>query len=1848
MIRHMGRFSRVHSTLRSFSCGLFIGMFFMVGGLLAERAGLLEHLFDLVYAANTGTIRPNNNSTTNQGTANTCGGTATQHHLCLDEVVTQPTTPSNTTNDSVDQLRNNVSFLQMGDNITDADTVTSISVWVYHKEGSANMLLDVALFDNGESVQIGTTQPLPVITTGTGGWSQAQFNSLSLTQTQLTNLRVRLQCTRASGGGSTNCRSFAMYADVTYDPVTNITVSAEGSQQDVNLGFTNQYVGGMFVFNGEVDARDITSITITETGSVDAQNDLSNVRLYYENAADCTGQTYDGTENQYDTAKTFNGSNQATFSVSSGVGASTTAQLCVYPVVDVDDTATAGETILLQITDPSTEVTGSGSAVVQPATAVAITGTTNILEEDLRQTRYHWRNDNGTNETDATSATNNTEGVAYDGFPRNQPKRLRVEVSNEGTGISDATQYVLEYGEKVTDCSAITEGNWIGVGDADDDWNEVASAVISSGNTSNIALLANGAVTDDNTFFDGVGALRSNSATSGAITLANNEFTELEYTIQATNAATDGGSYCFRVTAAGNPITYTIYPEAIIGADLTVSAFGTQTTEILIPTTGAYNGGGFSVVDNSAGSTHDINSVTIHASGTVDIQNHIDDIQLWYEYDTTGGDNYNCSDQGYGVGGTEFQYGVTDTDGFSATGTSTFTDTGVTASTTSGVCFYVVYTVTSNANDGELIEVWMQDPTQDITLGGSGSLSPAALIDINGFSTLVAEYPVQIRYHWRDDLGSETTANSVTNGNENTVFEEMSRNTTYRIRIEVSNEGGATTTAKQYSLEWGAKVSSCSEITNWIGLDDDTNDEFTMFNSGNISDGNTTNILSSSNGAVTDENNDFVGTGALRDTTATSGSITLDPTDFTELEYAIRATSNTSEGGSYCFRVTDQGTPLPQYVVYPEAKIKLGTDFAVYRNFFDMTSTSTTLFNGNQYTLQLNDPSRAFIRITNTSHTGAGPGGNSNYNADDVTVYIMNGWNIATSVTFARSDFPSSDTRVYWEVVEYIGDDGGENQFIVRDADYLQYGTDVGDLSTTTATISGIIDDADVVPFITGQWNPDAGRNDFNTVLSTAAWNSGSDSITFTRSESGGDAVRVSYAAVEFVGDNWAIHRVEHTYSSSPGPTDVSMVPPLNGTINKAFIHAQHRSGADSHQDFGHLITITGMGQLTFELASGASLTGQVSVAWVIENLQNQGDVMRVSQSGSTITAGATAPLTLPVDVNNTIDDLSTASIFTTSFSNNGTRSWPEPIIGATINNASTTQYTLWISDTSDDVKYATEVVEWPTAASKIIQNYYHLYYDNDQLTPTSTWGGLGETQPMTALTDPIATGENIRIRMTLEVTAAALPAGVDAFQLEYAEMATSSCASINETNWYELGEIGSTTALWRGYDGTPGDGTTLSSTTIAFGTVFGSYEEENDTALTPVTAFVGDFIEYDWNIQNNGAKDKSNYCFRMMYADGSPIEDHANYPIIRTVGYGPVIGDWRWFDDEISLTPSVPLDGAATNTAAANVANDNIIKLRTVVEERSGAAGTDVKFKLQFSESPTFATGVFDVVSSTTCAQTATTTAQLWCYDDGAGVDNAVIDDNTISTANACAAGSGAGCGTHNEGISTTSATFDQAALTNAEFEFTIRNNGARAGRVYYFRLYDIVNDEVVSASSSYPSLAAATAELVFTNSGLPAGTSTEGIVTDVATASTSVSFGSIPFNTEYEAGYRLTVNTNSTEGYQVFMIADRLMQNSYGETVPSVAGTNALPADWSGGCSGLTGCFGYHVGDDSLSGGSARFAPDNTYAAVSTSTFAEVAYSSVPANESHDIVYKIEVGEEQPAGDYSTDVTFIVIPVY
>lgn len=198
---------------------------------------------------------------------------------------------------------------------------------------------------------------------------------------------------------------------------------------------------------------------------------------------------------------------------------------------------------------------------------------------------------------------------------------------------------------------------------------------------------------------------------------------------------------------------------------------------------------------------------------------------------------------------------------------------------------------------------------------------------LNGLKTETKPVYDQIQYHWRNDDGSEAAATSKTSGVANTVITNLSKSTTVRLRIAVSNEGGTyySYAAQQFRIEYGTLITTCANIATWTQVAGGA--AWSMSNSANLTDGaNTTNIAVAT-GGVADTNATFISSNTgVKDTSSDTSSLSVSSDSFVELEYSIAAQSSATDGATYCFRVTNAGSATNfQYDVYPQATLAAGS-----------------------------------------------------------------------------------------------------------------------------------------------------------------------------------------------------------------------------------------------------------------------------------------------------------------------------------------------------------------------------------------------------------------------------------------------------------------------------------------------------------------------------------------------------------------------------------------------------------------------------------------------------------------------------------------------------------------------------------------------------------------------------------------------------------------------------------------------------------------------------------------------------------------------------------------------------------
>lgn len=220
-------------------------------------------------------------------------------------------------------------------------------------------------------------------------------------------------------------------------------------------------------------------------------------------------------------------------------------------------------------------------------------------------------------------------------------------------------------------------------------------------------------------------------------------------------------------------------------------------------------------------------------------------------------------------------------------------------------------------------------------------------------------------------------------------------------------------------------------------------------------------------------------------------------------------------------------------------------------------------------------------------------------------------------------------------------------------------------------------------------------------------------------------------------------------------------------------------------------------------------------------------------------------------------------------------------------------------------------------------QHSFSWYENADALTPTDNWP-INPTERVSegqAIRDAgaVDNGDVLRLRLSLEASSATGTAGTTAFNLQYATAEAGQCTTAAE--WANLGEQGSTTAAFSGFNnGSVPDGATIGAAVLASTTVLGTYEERNFSNFLPSDVGPGDIVEYDWAITATNIEVNTNYCFRMVKADGNEFVTYTVYPELETVGPPNTPDLFVFFDNERTTISTPVLEFVATDNASDDI----------------------------------------------------------------------------------------------------------------------------------------------------------------------------------------------------------------------------------------------------------------------------------------------------------------------------------------
>ena len=378
-----------------------------------------------------------------------------------------------------------------------------------------------------------------------------------------------------------------------------------------------------------------------------------------------------------------------------------------------------------------------------------------------------------------------------------------------------------------------------------------------------------------------------------------------------------------------------------------------------------------------------------------------------------------------------------------------------------------------------------------------------------------------------------------------------------------------------------------------------------------------------------------------------------------------------------------------------------------------------------------------FVKQVSTKFSGMGrTSGGGTDQFDDFTTYISDVSGLTSAgddIQFTRdTDTGSSDSRITWEIWEYIGDIGGPNEMEVLDIDTCTFGTSPGDLTCNGSIIAGgATDDNDVVVFITGLGNPDGGTNDIESCLVTSQWDSVNDRPVFTRGgegSAGEDACIVSYAVVEWIGVFWNVQRINHEFTDAQvSPTQSETITSVYD-ISRAFFHTQYEIGPDVDIRFvchsGTEVELTDPTTLSYRIPYENNDQGWTTdvdmnaTTWVISNLETDDlEKMIVNHyNPSPRGTGGSEEDNWQIGITPLRYDTSEAAVTGLSTqTDNCNTSYPRSFISSNLNSESTVEF--WQSDTGSANQYTFQITEFPH-----VDITHVILCNGDSVLDTNRW----------------------------------------------------------------------------------------------------------------------------------------------------------------------------------------------------------------------------------------------------------------------------------------------------------------------------------------------------------------------------------------------------------------------------------------------------------------------------------------------------------------------------------------------
>jgi len=164
----------------------------------------------------------------------------------------------------------------------------------------------------------------------------------------------------------------------------------------------------------------------------------------------------------------------------------------------------------------------------------------------------------------------------------------------------------------------------------------------------------------------------------------------------------------------------------------------------------------------------------------------------------------------------------------------------------------------------------------------------------------------------------------------------------------------------------------------------------------------------------------------------------------------------------------------------------------------------------------------AFIRLTNTCNTAAGPTAGTTadrFNDDFGCTVVMTN---STTATFTRDAGTAEDWRAQWEIWEYTGPPGGPNEFVVLSERTTTFPDGASLINNIDISGDGYENVTHCIAIRTGVRNDEADVRNFSQYGILMRVRNGLEQVDIDRSALDGDT-SVSWVLVEFTGRDWQL-----------------------------------------------------------------------------------------------------------------------------------------------------------------------------------------------------------------------------------------------------------------------------------------------------------------------------------------------------------------------------------------------------------------------------------------------------------------------------------------------------------------------------------------------------------------------------------------------------------------------------------------------------------------------------------------------------------------------------------------------------